>query len=177
LQIVRTPLDKNVGTALNVLTLGQWEKSVAKSGYDKIFHLFLMINLVNGPTLIFEKNETVRFRQVDFNKDVNNKTEMSTVEKYASRKLTVLQLFQNTLDSMGKDLFYTYDAFQNNCQAFVKNILGANGVLTERNLRFIDQDAESIAKSLPSYTKPLASRITTLARKGREILGLGLPIN
>jgi hypothetical protein len=175
IQIVRMPLDKNVGTALNILTIGTWEKAITSAGYDKIFHLYLQLNFADAPPLIFEKNETVRLRPVDISKDVNPTTESSTIESYGANTLTVSQLFQTTLGEMGRDQFYTYDAFSLNCQNFVKNVLGANKILTPRNERFIMQDVESIARNLPNYTKPLASRVTTLARKFREIFGRGLP--
>jgi hypothetical protein len=175
MSIVRTPLERYVGTALNVLTIGTWEKSVASAGYDKVFHLYLVLNFADAFPIIFEKNETVRLRPFDISKDQGPQTQSSTVETYGANTLTLYQLFQNTLGEMGRDLFYTYDAFQNNCQNFVKNVLGANKILTPRNEKFIMQDVASIARNLPSYTKPVASRITTLARKFREIFGKGLP--
>lgn len=175
LQIVRTPLDANVGTALNILTLNTWQKAVSESGYDKIFHLFLLIYFTDTSPLILEKNETVRLRPFDFSKD-QGPTSGSYTVNYTSNSLTLNQLYQATLDGMGKDIFYTYDAFSNNCQNFVKSILGFNRLLSPQNERFIMQDVQAIVNSLPAYVVPVAGRITKLARKLREIFGKGLTL-
>jgi len=175
IQIVRTPLEKYVGTALNILTVGTWEKAVASAGYDKIFHLYLVLNFADAFPIVFEKNETVRLRPFDISKDQGPTTESSTVEMYGANTLTLYHLYQNTLGEMGKDQFFIYDSFSLNCQNFIKNVLGANKILTPRNEKFIMQDVDSIARNLPIYTKPVASKITTLARKFREIFGKGLP--
>ena len=74
---------------------------------------------------------------------------------------------------MGDD-FWRYDAFVNNCQNQILNALGSNNLLTRQLQNFIKQDTEKIASNLPSFSKKIVSGITTLARKGRTILGKGL---
>jgi hypothetical protein len=171
--ICRTPLDKKIGMALNIITLGQWEKSMAKSSYDTLFHLFMLINLTSGVQLLLERNETVRLRLIKKG-DVTPKTETMPVSGYGANSLTLQTLYQTTLSSMGQDLFYTYDAFQNNCQNFILNVLGANNLLTPELNTFILQNIQSIVEDAPKFLPKLANGITTFARKARELFGLGL---
>ena len=175
--ICRTPLDKKIGIALNVITLGQWQKAVANSGYDSLFHLFMIITLTNGVKLVFEKNESVRLRLLNPKGDVSSKTETMDVRGYGANSLTLQQLYDNGLASMGRDVFYTYKFDSLNCQHFINSILGASNLLTPELNTFIMQNLESIVNETPSYLRPLGNGITTFARKAREFFGMGLNLN
>mgnify|MGYP007090472103 CR=1 FL=1 len=53
LAIGRTPLKSWVNTALNILSAGQWNVVKKQVGYDKLFHLYIIIN----NKWLIEKNE------------------------------------------------------------------------------------------------------------------------
>ena len=175
--ICRTPLDKKLGIALNVITLGQWQRAVANSGYDSLMHLFMVITLTNGVKILFEKNESVRLRLLNPKGDITSKTETMDVRGYGANSLTLQQLYENGLASMGNDVFYTYKFDSLNCQHFINSILGANNLLTEELNTFIMQDLQSIVNETPSYLRPLGNGITTFARKAREFFGMGLNLH
>ena len=60
--------------------------------------------------------------------------------------------------------FYTYDAFQNNCQNWVAQMASANGLLSAEGSRWIKQDIDNLIKELPYYSKAGAKVITDVAR-------------
>ena len=76
--------------------------------------------------------------------------------------LTLQQMLDNTQKLMG-DRYYTYSAFQNNCQDFIIAILRANNLWTAARDRFVKQPLEGVIKELPFYTQKLANVATDLA--------------
>ena len=174
--VYREPIKSFLGFALNVITVGAWEKAVAKYGYDKLFHLFLTLELIppvfQGKTIIalFEKNETPRLNLLTV--PIANDAEFMSVPKQFQGSL--FDFVQTTQAQMGDD-FFRYNAFTNNCQTQIFNALGANDLLTLPLQNFIKQDTESIAQELPDYSKSIVQGITDTARRGRTLLGRGLP--
>jgi len=71
------------------------------------------------------------------------------------------------------DRFFLYDAFTNNCQDFIVDLLQANGVANAQNVAFVKQPLEGVVKDLPGYTSKLArfatdaAAIADVAIKGR----------
>ena len=178
LTVVREPINKYVSKALNVITLGAWQKAVATYGYDNIYHLYLLIDLVSPSgggkitTLVLEKNETPRCYLQPKGKRQPN-TESIPVEIQA--KSTLFTFLQKGIASMGNS-FWVYSSFQNNCQDFLIRVLSANDVLTPNVATFIKQNSQAILSHLPSYTKNIADTLTDTARRLRTLVGLGLPV-
>ena len=54
-------------------------------------------------------------------KTINNKREVIDIN--LNNNLTLDILLNNTLKLMGKENFYRYSAYNNNCQTFISNIL------------------------------------------------------
>jgi len=175
--IVREPIKSYVGSALNLITLGKWQKAVAKYGYDKIFHLFALIDVIDtltGKTVscVYEKNETPRCYK--FTSSIASDAEIKYVEKQTHFSLN--EFIMNSKAQMG-DQFWTYDAFKNNCQNFILNSLDANQILTGDMIEFVHQNVDAIVRELPSYTGSIANAITDTARRVRTIFGRGLNDN
>ena len=173
--VCRSPINKMVGSALNIMTFGKWEKAKAKYGYDKIFHLFMLIDILDTTkqkiiTCILEKNDTPRCHL--YNEPTSNDTECVNVEKQYNG--TLKSLLTSTIAEMGSGQFWTYDAFKNNCQDFLLNVLGANQLLSPQSQSFIKQPISDIANELPSYTANLSKGITDTARRVRTLMGKGL---
>jgi hypothetical protein len=71
---------------------------------------------------------------------------------------------------MGEQKFFTYSAYDNNCQHFLLNLLRANGLANEELTQFIKQDTESIF-STNSAIRKLSNNITDIRGRTTEILG------
>lgn len=174
-RVGRIPLNNMVGTALNILTIGQWEQAKAKYGYDKIFHLFMVLDVMDRRNnkivnIVLEKNETPRLYKI--NKLPNSQgTEYMNVEK--SIGITLGEFIGNAQASM-KTKFWVYNAFDNNCQDFIIGVLGANHILTPQVRDFVKQPINDIVKELPSYTSSIATGITDISAKLRRLTGRGL---
>ena len=54
---------------------------------------------------------------------------------------------------MGKEIFYRYSAYNNNCQTFISNILKANNLLTHELNNFIIQDTQQLFNNLTNLRK------------------------
>jgi len=136
--IKRTPLSKLMKGALNIASLGEFNKKFKNIPYDELFHLRLDIETDKGRVTL-EKNEVI-------NMDVRPKTEKNTqsmlVEDLPSG-LTINEMLEKTKRAMGAK-FYVYQAKSNNCQFFVMSILRANDLDTKQNEEFVIQDATSL---------------------------------
>ncbi len=84
--IYRTPLPSLLSKTINVLSLGQWNKLQKKYGFDKFYHLALVITLKSGKNIIVEKNEVI---EVKDSYKTNSDTETLPTASYSalSRRL------------------------------------------------------------------------------------------
>ena len=177
MRVCRTPLANAIGKGLNLLTLGSWEKAIAKYGYDKMFHLFLLIDIIDYRTervitVKYEKNEVPMVNE--FKDPLSNQTETMPVEKQFDGRL--FDFITKAQKSMGTK-FWDYDAFRNNCQDFLLGSLGANELLTANLQTFIKQDVEAVVREIPQYTTGVAKAVTDTARRIRTLFGRGLKLN
>jgi hypothetical protein len=73
----------------------------------------------------------------------------------------------------GKDKFFRYDPFKNNCQDFVSLLLINAGINTMPIQNWVKQPLQDMIKRLPKYL-PLVSRaVTDLGAKISGIIGKG----
>ena len=156
IEVTRTPLSSKIDTLLNLITLGKFTEAKKKAEYDKLFHLAITISTPSGNYQI-EKNETIRAGKIH---GQSSKTERMHV---IPKNVSVGQLLERARAKMGDHDFFTYSAFQHNCQDFVLNVLKASHLLTEKVEHFVKQDPAEILKHLPSYTEKLANILTDLA--------------
>lgn len=161
--VCRTPIREAFEKALNVLSFGKW---VTSKGHDRYFHLFMCLILADNTQVCIEKNEIVTItpgcRQ--------NVAEVVNVP-CKTKKLTIEDLLVNTMQKIGTNDFFRYNALTCNCQHFVKNILAANDLLTPKLERFVFQSTDSLVAGLPSSFQNLMRRMTTLAAKFHRITG------
>jgi hypothetical protein len=173
--ICRTPLQKLLLHGINALSLGMWNKLQAKYGYDELYHLFLVVNLRNGQKIIMEKNEVVNISPFD----PSRITSTTQTQKVPIVKLTNPNIMlDNTLKQMGTYNMFHYDAFTNNCQIFIKNILSSNGMLTPAGEKFIMQAyvpniQEDLKKANRGYVPKAMKKITDIGRIGSVLIGKG----
>lgn len=155
----RNPVDAFLEQFFQFVTLGQWSKVKQRYGYDKFFHLGMLLYLSDGSQYILEKLEVVSI--TPYSKETTPKNS-SFREIRIRQPVTLQQLVDNTRRAVGDYKFFTYDAFDNNCQDFMISILQSNGLLTERDKQFIYQPVDQLIQELPIYTKALSTGITNL---------------
>jgi len=168
LKVCRTPVSGVITKILNVVSFGLLNKVQEKMGYDRLFHLFLVIN----DKYVYEKNQVVNIGS----SYKSSKDEQCVPINFGNKDLTIGEFVQNAKDKMG-DSYYKYDAFNQdggtNCQQFVIQSLRANGI--QPPLNFIDQKAEQIAKQLPNAVAEESRTVTDLAALAdflRQAVGL-----
>jgi len=157
LTLRRDPIRSVLHTVINAITLGRWGAARTKYAYDKVFHLGLEVKLDGGPTTIVEKNEVIN---VGPSKPTESDTEVMVLNDPGT--LTLQQMLDNAQKLMG-GRYFSYSAFENNCQDFIIAILRANNLWTPARNDFVKQPLEEVIKELPSYTGKLANVATDLA--------------
>jgi hypothetical protein len=166
----KNPIVKALDTAMNLLSLGKWSNAKDKMQYDKFYHLGLNLKLEkDGKTadVRIEKNETVDLQSGWINAqqtiDIPLRNKSFTLNEFVNRPLM----------KYGKDKFFRYDPFHNNCQDFVSLLLINAGIATMPIQNWVKQPLQDMIKRLPKYL-PLVSRaVTDLGAKISGIIGKG----
>lgn len=162
LRVCRVPIHSLIDKALNLISLGKWNKNKKKYGYDELFHLYIVVEVENDDGsithLIMEKNHVVNIA-------VGQK-QGTCMYITMTKNIKLIDFLINGEKYQGKT-FWFYNAFNNNCQVFVKNLLLSNGIATRRLLNFVFQTAENI---LDGYSRDIANGLTGLASRFDIIL-------
>lgn len=184
--VVREPIKSFIDTALNFITAGRWGEAKKKYNYDKLFHLSMIasLSMPNGDkaTIKLEKNEVISITD-NFTLKQPGITSGSTsnVSQHGSGTdaeympvpvaccITLFDLVNNARTAVGTD-FFKYDAFFNNCQVFIINLLKYNNLLTPEINTFVSQNAEQLLQELPGYTGAFANTITGIAGLANRIM-------
>jgi len=155
----RVPIESTIRNALNILTLGTFEKQTQKLGYDKLFHLSMIVGLEGEKKpLVVEKNEVIN---ISYNIPPMKKGGDRMIVP-VKKSITLNEMLDNAQKVQGSN-FFLYDAFKNNCQMFIRDLLKYSGLLTPQSEAFIYQDVKELVKGLPFYTEYLARGLTNLA--------------
>jgi len=179
MNIARTPLNKVINGVLNDLSLGRFNELTKKEGYEKLYHLSLILGLDDDTEIIYEKNETVDIQPLEKSSSLNNTTQYLTVESVYK---TLSEFVNDALNFIGRKEYFVYRGFSLNCQHFILNSLKANNVpLSKDTEDFIYQDFSGIRQDLNSsafsYLEPVMNAVTDLGQKTSLILGKGLTEN
>jgi hypothetical protein len=139
--IGRTPLPSLINNAINIATLGSFQKTLNRSPYDKLYHLFTILTLEDNTKILLEKNQAINMKVVgNYNPP---KTDYITVN--VTHQVNFSQLLENTKQALGGK-YFIYNAQTNNCQDFILNMLRSNNLLTQDATNFIKQDIETLFK-------------------------------
>lgn len=172
LYINRTPIYKFIDVALNLISLGKWEKEKKKYHFDKLFHLSLNVVIeIDGKlkTILIEKNEVINISdEVTIFKDSEQMLVPNKIEN-----LTIKSLLNNGLRAFGKEKFFLYDGFTNNCQFFIRMLLKASHLLTKNLEDFLFQDISSIIVDLPRYVGAFQRLVTDTYAYLKHLIGYG----
>ena len=148
---------------LNVITFGAYKRALKRVGYDRMYHLSIIIN----DKYRLEKREVLNFEIYKETKVKN--TEYLDVPIPPEYDATINDLINITRDFMTPERFSDYDVQDENCQIFIKSVLEANGLLTPDLEQFIQQDVESILKQF-SGSRKVITGITDLAAKINRLI-------
>jgi hypothetical protein len=118
--------------------------------YDYLFHLGLIFN----NQVLLEKNSIIN---MEINPRLPKDTEF--VNMSFNQSISINQFINNGLQFMGQDKFFTYSAYDNNCQYFALNLLYANGINDDSLNTFIKQDVRSIFAN-NAYLRRFVNNIT-----------------
>jgi hypothetical protein len=169
----RTPIRDALTKVLNVMSLGAFARMSKKQGIDRYYHLAMLITVVS-PTSGLRKILTVEKNHVINISARSSIAETSEVERVRVEPgLTLKNMLNRARAKMG-DTFFKYDAFQANCQDFLKNLLSESGLLTPVLNAWLFQDISEIAKRMP-LTRFLAKKVTDAAALFDRVVGNGLP--
>lgn len=167
--IYRKPIDAYIPVVLNLVSLGKWNEAVKKVGYDKFFHLSLIVE-VKGEMLNVEKLDVVSITKgVPQGKGVE-----SFIVPLEGKNFTLLEMLETARQAVGDRAFFEYDSFENNCQSFVSYLLKGQGLYGEEEKGFTYQPIKSIVDEMPDYVKKFQRGLTDISATINKILGLGM---
>lgn len=169
--IGRRPINDMVEKAFDVISLGKWSKLKDQFNFDKLFHLFLIIQLDDDTVISLEKNSIVTMTENDMRCSMKD-TECVKID-YPTDSITLDDFIRKPLERIGKDKFFVYDPFQANCQIFLRDVLTTFGLYSKKIDEFVYQDLTEIISSLPWYVKYVAKGVTDLDATVSKLTGAG----
>lgn len=165
----RTPVPSLLTGALNAVSLGKFGERFNQLPYDKLFHLRLDITLQGGKRVKLEKNEVIN---MDYNPRKEKGSEQMPVLRF-NNYMTINKMLEGAQRIQGRK-FFTYSAYNNNCQDFIVACLNGAGVTDSNIYSFVKQDTKSLFKG-DSFLRKVANTTTDLGAKVNEITtGAGL---
>jgi hypothetical protein len=148
-------------SALNVASLGAFDKRMKRSGLDSVNHLAIILTLSDGKRLKLEKEEAINLTE---NPKKNNKQrKISNIPS----GLTLKTLLDNGEKYMGEKWF-KYSASSNNCQDFIMGVLKGSSIGSQEDYDFVKQNTEKLFKG-DSFLRKLSNTTTDLGGKVNEI--------
>lgn len=151
LKVARVPISKVLDLVVDVISEGKYAQVKNKLGYDKMFHLFVIVN----DKYILEKNELFNVKNYTKSKDEE------VVNISLNKDLTIGEFMRKASEGDEEKFYRHYDAFGDNCQAMVIRLLSKNGLLTDSVRTFVKQDVETIVKETGDTAKK-AGHITNI---------------
>lgn len=157
-EVCRTPINRGLKKALNLLSGGQIKRVSNRLAYDDIYHLYLVLTLDNGERYSIEKNQVVKVQK---NPPKRRHTECRS--KALKDPPTLIDFIRRGERKDGLN-HYRYSAFKYNCQRFLKTLL--NGIGVHDFDEFILQDADQL---LRGKSRAVAQALTDIAGVGTRV--------
>lgn len=137
--IGRTPLGTPLMSALQVASGNTFSQKLENTPYDKLFHLFICVELNSKDKIVLEKNEVI-------NAEIGCKLPKDTETKVITSSdipqgLTLNEALEKTKERMGGN-YFTYSAKDNNCQDFIVSFLTANNIGSETDKSWVKQETK-----------------------------------
>lgn len=172
LNIYRTPIKSILNKALNLISFGKWDEVRNKYGYDRLFHLALVATVDFGKfkkNIIMEKNEVVN---ISTNYSTSPETEVFNIN-LSNIVTTPFEMLEKARRSVGDKVFFSYDAFYNNCQYFIKYLLDYSDLYTTDAKEFLFQDLTQLVQEIPGYVPKIAKIATDTGAVVSKLRGEG----
>lgn len=185
IQVRRVPIAFALDLALQGISAGEWEKQKQKFGFDKFFHLSMVVTLKGAKEIVMNTGRKVRVAKqlaieklevvsVNENIEVGEGMETLNVPIPKGQNITINKMFEKAREKVGDTKFFSYSALgQNNCQDFIGLLLDVEGLYTEPVKEFVYQDITELSKALPDTTVGISQGITYLGALANKYLGVG----
>jgi hypothetical protein len=147
--VCKKPIYSMTEKVANWLSLGKLKENMDKLGYDRLMHLFMIVELKDEKSAKIEKNQVVMI------KPSSEKGKANMAVLGAAGK-TVRELLDSAEKKHGNKL-WQYDAKTQNCQYFVLWFL--DGLVTPEIKGFVQQDIEKSLAGMGLLEK--AARVVT----------------
>ena len=92
---------------------------------------------------------------------------------YPTDSITLEELVKKPLERIGKEKYFVYQPFDQNCQIFIRDVLTTFGLYSKKAEEFIYQDISEIVERLPFYVKYVAKAVTDIDATVSKITGAG----
>lgn len=178
-------LEKSLKAA-NIFNPESWNKSgeqlLNEIGYDKLFHLYSILELegVDEP-IVFEKQTNVNVvpetvssltkDEIGKQRGLHEKLDVPLQGK----DITLGELTNKTREKMGDEKFFKYDSFQDNCQQMLSQALSSVGLQTPETKAFIYQNLKKLQESLPWWAKFISDLSTEAEARATRVQEGGAP--
>lgn len=166
----RAPIQSMIRKALDVVSLGAFSKATEKYGFDRLFHLSMLVDLdVNGSRrrVVVEKNAVI---------NISTKFKAEQDAEYlpipVQKEITLDELMENAKTVMGSR-YFTYNAWTNNCQVFIRDVLASNGLNSKTAQEWLFQDITQVANEIPQVSKEIANAVTYTGAVVDNLVGNG----
>jgi len=185
IQIYRTPVQDVPLTLLKAISLGNFDY---KSNFDKLYHLYCVLELANETKTGFLYQLTEKTPNIvwEDRKDLLSMATGAEQMIYTVPSTTIVRfgpMIEQLKKNMGKTLT-EYTASQYNCQDYILNILKAtaqlaNDKLPSNIMNFIYQDISKVLAPT-STTSKIANKVTDLSHvlnRIGHVVGIGSGID
>ena len=169
--IYREPIKQAVNILANIVSLGEIDKYKDKYNIDDMFHLYAIATLSNNTYIRFEKNAEIDIQRVNNLPNLEDKYKF--VCKMPNTNTSLPTMLTKTLNTIGQDRFFKYDALNNNCQSFIYNVLSTNNYnrLNPTMKTFVIQDLSELVKSINPTSQKVMNTITDLGKRAQILIG------
>lgn len=175
IQLRRVPVSDTLQLVLQGVSAGEWERLKQREGFDKFFHLSMVVTLRGAKSrkqLAIEK-----LAVVSVNERIETAEGMETQEvpiPSDHSMITIKGMFDKTRQRVGDSKFFSYSALgHNNCQDFMEMLLSSEGLYREPERLFVFQDVSALARDLPEFTKQFSQGTTYLGALANKYFGIG----
>lgn len=165
IKVCRAPISSKIPALLNI-----YNKIVGFKAppHDQLYHLYIIFYLNNDHIVRIEKNQELNAEYYRNAPEVEE-----CVDVNLNKKISMNTMLKNVINVYGKDRVFRYDAFSNNCQRFILDLLLSNDIVVSTDLyKFIFQDVSDLTDN---FGKKITSILTDLSnRMGIIISGKGI---
>lgn len=184
IQLRRVPIAFALDLTLQGVSAGEWERLKKKYGFDKFYHLSMVVTLRRGQEIVLNTGRKRRVNKqlaieklevVSVNENIAIGEGMQTQDvPLAGRTFTINDMFRKARDKVGDTRFFSYSALgHNNCQDFIALLLEVEGLYREPEKLFVYQDISQLSAELPAFTRGFSQGVTHLGALANKYLGIG----